>query len=289
MVFTAPAKLNLYLKVKERRDDGYHEIETLFEKISIFDKIFVEPSQKRTTISCNNPCVPTASESLLGQTVRAFKKKSGKDLYFRISLEKNIPIGAGLGGGSSDAAALLKGLNRITGSPLDERTMLEISRQLGADVPFFIGDFSFGLGKGRGDIVQRVKTSLDLWHILVNPPFEVLTKEVYGKVSDFGLTKKNGLDRMFTAFVRDNNINSLVKNLCNDLQAIVLRNFPVLEEVFSELRNSGAKGVLLTGSGPTVFGIFDREKIIRAAERMRKIFPVEKNWQIFIAQTYRTT
>ncbi|MFH1552292.1 MAG: 4-(cytidine 5'-diphospho)-2-C-methyl-D-erythritol kinase [Candidatus Omnitrophota bacterium] len=285
MVFTAPAKINLYLGVIQPRDDGYHEIETLFERISVSDRITIEPDQMNTTITCDDPSVPTGETSLMARTIEAFRKKSGVDLHFRVTIEKNIPIGAGLGGGSSDAATLLKGINRLSGHPLGEDAMLQTGQTLGADVPFFLSDCSFGIGKGRGDIIQKVDTQLDLWHVLVNPPFEVSTKDVYGKVPAFGLTKRGGVDRMMTAFSDDNNINILAENLHNDLQALVLGDFPILERVFSELANSGAKGVLLSGSGPTVFGIFGRDEAIKAAERLRYIFTAEKNWRIYVART----
>jgi len=286
MVFTAPAKVNLYLKVIRRRDDGYHEIETLFERISLSDSISVETDRDRTTISCNEPHVPTGKESLLGRTCEAFKQRLGEDLHFRIALDKNIPVAAGLGGGSSDASALLRGLNRITGSPLGEEALLSISRDLGADIPFFTGNYRFALGKGRGDIVREVDTKLDIWHVLVTPPFEISTKDIYDKVPAFSLTYNRGVDRMFSAFLGENDIDGLAGNLCNDLQAIVLRDFPILERVLFELEKAGAKGVLLSGSRPTVFGIFERKETAGAAERIRSVFPKEEGWRFHVARTY---
>jgi 4-diphosphocytidyl-2-C-methyl-D-erythritol kinase len=285
MVFTAPAKINLYLKVIQQRDDGYHEIETLFERISLFDRISIETDQDHTTITCDEPRVPTGEGSLLSRAVEVFRKRLKRDLNFRIVLEKNIPVAAGLGGGSSDTAALLKGLNRISGFPLGKQELLDISRDLGADIPFFIDDCRFAFGKGRGDIIQKVDTSLDIWHVLVTPPFEVSTRDVYGKAPAFNLTSDRGVDRMFTAFLSGNNVNALANNLCNDLQAIVLRDFPVLEEVFLKLRKAGAKGVLLSGSGPTVFGIFDHKRVMNAADSLRLTFPKRGNWRVYVART----
>ncbi len=287
MKLIAPAKINLYLKVLRQRDDGYHEIETLFERISLFDYINVEPAA-RTTIICDNPRVPTGSGSLLARTVESFCNLRGEEAHFRITLEKNIPIAAGLGGGSSDAAALLKGLNGVTGGDIAKDELLGIARALGADVPFFLDESSFGFGKGCGDIVTKINSTMDIGHILVTPPFGVSTADVYRKVSAFGLTKNMAVDRMFTAFLNENNIASIAENLCNDLQAIVLRDFPVLEKVFSALNDSGAEGALLSGSGPTVFGIFSPEKIGGAEKKIRKTFPSEEGWIVRVAQTYNT-
>lgn len=286
MELTAPAKINLYLKVLSKRDDGYHDIVTLFERVSLFDRIFLELSDFPTSIHCENPAVPTGEGSLMKRVVSLFCREAGKDIKFNVKLEKNIPISAGLGGGSSDAAALLKGMNELAGNPLGEEALFRISGQLGADVPFFLAESSFAYGRGRGDIIQSVESSLKLCHVLVSPPFEVSTRDVYEGLSAFGLTKDRGVDTMFTAFLDKGNISGLSENLCNDLQAVTLRNFPILEKVFSELKKEGAKGVLLSGSGPTVFGIFDCEEVEKAAESIRGTFPEEENWRVFTARTY---
>ena len=286
MVFTAPAKINLYLKVIRRRNDGYHEIETLFERISIFDHISVKIDRERTTISCDESRVPTGKDSLLGRACEAFKKKLGEDLHFQIVLKKNIPVAAGLGGGSSDTAALLTGINRITGFPLGEEALLNIARDLGADIPFFMDDCRFAFGKGRGDIIRKINASMDIWHVLVTPSFGVSTKNIYSKLSAFNLTSDNGVDKMFSTFLSDNNINNLSENLCNDLQAIVLRDFPVLEKVFFELKKAGAKGALLSGSGPAVFGIFGREEVMDASEKIKSVFSETENWRVEVVRTY---
>jgi 4-diphosphocytidyl-2-C-methyl-D-erythritol kinase len=285
MILTAPAKINLYLKVLSKRDDGYHEIETLFERISLFDNISIEPSRRSTTITCDDAAVPTDAGSLMGRAVRLFGKETGRDLHFNIKLEKNIPVGAGLGGGSSDAAALLKGMNELSGFPLEEDALLSFAGRLGADVPFFVSDSPFAYGKGRGDIIQKINASLEVWHVVVTPPFEVSTKEVYGKVSAFSLTNTEGIDRIFTAFLDKRNISAIAENLCNDLQEVTLRDFPALKMVFSELEKEGALGVLLSGSGPTVFGIFGSEEAKKAERKLKKTFPAEENWKVSIART----
>jgi 4-diphosphocytidyl-2-C-methyl-D-erythritol kinase len=287
MIITAPAKINLYLKVLSKRDDGYHQIETFFERISIFDRLSIESVRdSSTTIVCDDSRVPLGEESLMGRIARAFREKSGKKVHFYVKLEKNIPLGAGLGGGSSDAAALLKGMNSLTGFPLDEAALYEVSSQLGADIPFFVSEGSFARGTERGDIIQKVETDLEIWHILVTPPFEVSTRDIYNKISAFGLTNNRGVDRMFTAFLKQGNISGIAENLCNDLQAVTLRDFPTLEHVFSVLKTEGAKGVLLSGSGPTVFGIFGHEEVIKAEEKVRHVFPAEEGWKVFTARTY---
>lgn len=285
MEFTAPAKINLYLKVLGKREDGYHQVETLFERVSIEDRLFIKKSGSASRIECSDPKVPTSEDSLLLMTIKLFKEKSGVSDNFNVTLEKNIPIGAGLGGGSSDAAALLKGLNEISSSPLKKEDLLEAARELGADVPFFIENSSFAMGTERGDVIKSVESEAKLWHVIINPPFEVQTSSVYGKVPAFGLTKPGGADRMFTAFLKENNINKIAENLHNDLQAIVLQEFPVLKKVFLQLKAEGALGVLLSGSGPTVFGIFSEKQAPEAAEKLRQVFTEEDAWRIYTAHT----
>lgn len=286
MVFTAPAKLNLYLKVIGKREDGYHEIETLFERISLADELSISIEGQGTIIECDDPSIPTDEDSLLARAVRSFAEAARRDIGVKVMLKKRIPVSAGLGGGSSDAAALLKGLNQLSGFPIGKKALSDIGGSLGADIPFFMEEVSFGIGKGRGDIITGMDIKQDIWHILVNPPFEVSTKEVYGKVPAFTLTKVGGVDKMVSVFSDKNDVQSLVENLHNDLQQIVLREFPQLKEVFNSLLDSGARGALLSGSGPTVFGIFDPERVSEAADKIRGLFPVEKGWQIYVARTY---
>ncbi len=286
MDFIAPAKLNLYLQVIHKRDDGYHEIETVFERISLYDKISIEVVNSSGKIACNDPGIFVNGGSLMGRTVSLFTKASGSELNFDIFVEKHIPVGAGLGGGSSDVATILMGLNKLAGNPLEKDELFDIGSKLGADVPFFISENSFGQGKGRGDIIRHINTKAKLWHILVNPAFEVSTKDVYGKIFPFDLTKERSIDRMVSTFSDRDIAEAISKNLYNDLQLIVLRDFPVLKKVLLELKNSGAKGVLLSGSGPTCFGVYDEKNVEKAAERLRKVFSEENKWKILVTHTY---
>ena len=286
MIFRAPAKVNLYLEVIRRREDGYHDIETVFERVSIFDEISIEPASGVTTIKCDDPSIPTDEKSLMAGAVSAFKAKSGVEGYFDIEVKKKIPVAAGMGGGSSDTATILIGLNHITGSPLSPDALAAIGGSLGADIPFFLSGSSFAYGTGRGDIIYPLSGRTEIWHVIVNPPFGVPTKGVYGKLSAFSLTKKRSVDKIFSAFLGKNDIEGIAGNLRNDLQTIVLQEFPVLKQVLSALTETGAKGVLLSGSGPTVYGIFDRETAEKAADDMRRSFRKEDGWRIFAAKTY---
>jgi 4-diphosphocytidyl-2-C-methyl-D-erythritol kinase len=286
MIFTAPAKVNLYLKVLRLREDGYHDIETIFERVSIFDTVSIEPAEGRNLITCDDISIPTDETSLMGRAVSAFTDKARLRKHFHIKVSKTIPVAAGMGGGSSDAAAILKGINQMSGSPLSSEELFSIGAALGADIPFFLGDDSFAYATGKGEIVTPIKARTELWHVVINPPFGVPTKDVYGALGAFDLTKVGSVDRIFSAFLSKKDIKGIAENLCNDLQTIVLRDFPILEQVFSALREAGAKGTLLSGSGPTVFGIFDEEMTEKAALEMRRVFKPEEGWRVFVAKTY---
>ncbi|MFH1837347.1 MAG: 4-(cytidine 5'-diphospho)-2-C-methyl-D-erythritol kinase [Candidatus Omnitrophota bacterium] len=285
LTIDAPAKLNLYLKILSKREDGYHEIKTLFEKIDLCDTVTVDIGLENS-IRCDLPKVPTGKESLIGKCVRRFSETAKIKERFNIGINKKIPIAAGLGGGSSDAAAVLKGLNEITQEPLTIEQLIEIGKELGADIPFFLTEYSFGFGKGKGERIEKGETEVEMAHILLNPPYEVCTADIYSKVSAFNLTNTEGIDRMFNTFLKENDITSIAENICNDLQTIVLQEIPPLEKAFKELIRAGAKGVLLSGSGPTVFGIFEKSGVKRAKEQLEKIFTPKDKWRIFEAHTY---
>ncbi len=285
MEIMAPAKLNLYLRVFGRREDGYHDIGTLFERVSIFDRILLEISGLATKIEAFGADIPTDPDSLLMRIVIAFKLASENRSHFSVKIEKNIPVAAGMGGGSSDAAALLLGMNDITGNPLSVEKLAEIGGKLGADIPFFLKNVSFGLGTKRGDEVQGIETDMKLGHIIVNPPLKVATKDVYRRVSGFNLTKEEAWATMLTLFLGKRDLTGLSFYLRNDLQQIVLREFPLVGDVVFFLKEIGAKTALMTGSGPTVFGIFDDGFLEKAEKKAKEHFPEEKGWKVYSAHT----
>ncbi|HNX90749.1 MAG TPA: 4-(cytidine 5'-diphospho)-2-C-methyl-D-erythritol kinase, partial [Candidatus Omnitrophota bacterium] len=227
----------------------------------------------------------TDKDSIMGRAVTLFNEVTVRPFNFKIKLDKKIPVSAGMGGGSSDAATLLMAMNDLTGKKLSTGTLCDIGRKLGADVPFFIMNASFAIGRGRGDILETIESHIKMWHVVVTPPVGVSTKEVYAKVTPQCLTKKGDTDRMFTSFLKEGKIRGIAENLRNDLQDITLREFPIIGEVFSEISNLGAGGVLLSGSGPTVFGVFDEEGAKKAAKELAAKFSSKKGWAVFVAHT----
>ncbi|MBD3380331.1 MAG: 4-(cytidine 5'-diphospho)-2-C-methyl-D-erythritol kinase [Candidatus Omnitrophica bacterium] len=285
MEIKAPAKLNLYLKVLGKMPDGYHRIETVFERIALFDEISVDPSES-TSIECTDPQIPVDTESLMGKAVSVFRDLTGEK-GFKIKVKKNIPVGAGLGGGSSDAAAILTALNELCGKPLDRGALCQAGRKLGADVPFFLEETCFAAGKERGDHIRAIQTEIKLHHVLVNPPFEISTAEIYSSVDPLSLTENKGIDKIISVFSHGASAGDIARNLHNDLQSIALGKFPEIGGILSELMRTSPEGALMSGSGPTVFGIYESgSEAAEAEEKLSGAFPSSAGWKVMRAVTY---
>lgn len=287
MEILSPAKVNLYLRVLSRKKDGYHEIETLFERVSLFDRIFIEKSAS-TSIRCDSPGVPTGQGSLLWNTVDLFHRISPKPRFgVDIHIQKNIPVAAGLGGGSSNAASVLIAMNRLCDSPLTREQLVRAGAGLGADIPFFLFQTAFALGRGIGDVLEKVDMPFDLDHVIINPPFGISTAEVYSETGPFSLTKKNGIDTMLYSFSDLKGAGQLCEKLRNDLQTVVLRKYPQLAKIIECLVERGALAAQITGSGPTVFGVFERGEAETALNALRGDLPAKQGWVICPARTWR--
>lgn len=260
----APAKINLYLRVLGKRPDGYHEIESMMQAIDLYDEIKLEKSDS-VEIVCDDPGIPSDDSNLAVKAAAALKEQ----FYFpgvKISLHKKIPHGAGLGGGSSDAAFVLRGLCRLYKLSPSPKDLLRIASGIGSDIPFFLGSGQ-ALVSGRGEIVRPLELPTDYTIILVVPPLEISTAEVYGKLR-FSLTKKIE-PFLFKKRITVSRFNSLLKRFCNDLEEAVLGEYPDLFEIKDLLRNSGAIFSAMSGSGSAFFGIFPSGGEVKADFRGR--------------------
>jgi 4-diphosphocytidyl-2-C-methyl-D-erythritol kinase len=247
----APAKINLGLHVLRKRPDGFHEIETIMQMVSLFDDLVMEEGENGIQVVTEQADLPSGKENLVYRAAELLSRETGRTLSARIRLIKRIPIAAGLGGGSSDAAAALVGLNRLWGLRLPTERLMEIAGKIGMDVPFFL--FSpTALGRERGEILERLTPpSPPFWILLVNPQFNVSTKWAYEGLK-LGLTIKNKhiSIRRFTITAVGNG------SLENDLEEVTFKEHPVLQEIKDSLKRYGALEALMSGSGPTIFGLF---------------------------------
>ena len=247
MLLRAFAKINLDLRILGRRDDGYHEIQTIFQTIDWYDEIHVARAER---FHFSGPGTPEDETNLVVRAVRAYERLSNAPAPVAIHLIKNIPVGRGLGGGSSDAAVTLMGLQRLFKRALDGDEVFQELRKLGSDVPFFtIGGKAEGIG--RGDDVGRLDDEGGYWLVLVDPGVSISTAEAYS---------------WLTLPTKSNSIEGFRAQWGNDFEAPVFKRYPELAGIKDELVKRGAFRAALSGSGSAVFGQFETETDARRAE-----------------------
>jgi 4-diphosphocytidyl-2-C-methyl-D-erythritol kinase len=261
LTLSCPAKVNLYLKVVGRRPDGYHDLITVMQPLSLADELVLTLGGAGIALECNRPDLPVDKSNLAVRAALAFQEAVSQRFGVHLKLIKNIPVAAGLGGGSSNAAGVLRGLNRLRGEPLAADRLHKLARSLGADVPFFLLDRP-ALGQGVGDRLTTITLPPD-WLVLVNPGFPVSTAWVYASLKPpFEAPKEAFLKRLVQEHPRG--------WLHNDLEAVTLNRYPELVDLKQALITEGAVGVLMSGSGPTVFGMFNKERAaVLAASRLK--------------------
>jgi len=275
----SPAKVNLYLRVLRRRKDGYHDILSLMQRISLCDEMTFTPRAGGIVIRCPDSPLPEDEKNIVYRAAASFFSRAAAPPGIEITIRKKIPIAAGLGGGSSNAATTLMTLNEISGSPLTREELLEMGVKLGADVPFFIfGNTAWA--SGIGDRFTVASPLPPLWFVLINPGFAISTKWVYQKLN-LELTNsqiKYSIPRFYT-------VGDLTRGLTNDLEKVTMRFHPVLEQIKALLLGSGAGGALMSGSGPTVFGVFGDEDSSFRAEKSLRQENQDNRWMVFRAHS----
>ena len=262
--FKTPAKINLGLHIHGKREDGFHELETIFQMVSLYDDVELELLSSGIKLECDTPGVPTDDTNLVCKAALLLRQSyqvEGKGVSIR--LKKKIPFGAGLGGGSGNAAGVLMGLNRLWDLNIEREKLLALAAELGSDVPFFLTS-PCALGMGRGEQLKVLKPCAKFQVLLVFPGFPVATSWVYQNLK-LKLTKRENNISIPRKNLSLSDITSLGSRLYNDLEPVVIQRFPEVQVVKDELGAWGALGVLLSGSGSTVFGIFDDPEKARVA------------------------
>ena len=259
----APCKVNYRLDVLRKRPDGYHDLRMIMQRLDLCDDISITLSTTPgVRVTCGRDGVPDGPGNIAWRAADALLKHSGTADGLEISISKNIPVAAGLGGGSSDAATVLMGVNELLGLGLSDQRLMEIGVTLGADVPFFIFKKT-ALAEGIGEQLTPLESIPPAWIVLVNPNLPVSTAWVYQNLQ---LTKRVG-DSSIPLFY--DSIADIAAILANDLESVTITKHPVIGEIKNMLLEQGAVASLMSGSGPTVFGLFDNESTARsAAEKM---------------------
>ena len=263
LTLKAPAKVNYRLDVLRRRPDGYHDLRMIMQRIDLCDEVTITVSgPPGIRVSCGREGVPDGPGNIAWRAADALLGFAGKAVGLDIAITKNIPVAAGLGGGSSDGAAVLMGVNELLGLGFSDERLMEIGVKLGADVPFFIFKKT-ALAEGVGEVLTALDGVPTVWLAVVNPNVHVSTAWVYQNLQLTSGRSEVKIPRFYGS------VAELCAVLANDLESVTIPRYPVISEIKAGLLDGGARGALMSGSGPTVFGLFDDESSARrVAEAM---------------------
>ena len=249
----APAKVNLFLEILGKRDDGFHEIETIMQEIDLADSLQFEETQEGVTLECNDKNIPANQDNLVCKAANLILEECGIRKGVIINLEKNIPVGAGLGGGSSDAATTLKALNSLWKVGLNNEELMEFAAKLGSDIPFFINGKT-ALCRGRGELITPVEVRNRMDYIILFPRVHISTETIYKNLK-IDLTKKRKDVSFFLDALKYSEAASISKLLFNRLEEIIFATYPDLLQVKSTLESFDFCGLSISGSGSAFFGL----------------------------------
>jgi 4-diphosphocytidyl-2-C-methyl-D-erythritol kinase len=285
LLVVVSAKVNLLLKVLETASSGYHLIETIFHSIDLRDEVFLRKTDVGISLKIepeNHEGVPEGAENIVCLAAERFFETSGLEAGVEIILKKHIPVGAGLGGGSADGAATLRGLNLMFGSPISEPDIYHMAGNLGSDVPFLLYGGS-ALAWGRGDRMIPLEALPSMQVGLCYPGFQVSSKQAYEMMDESGEICYPGTS--FVTFDELSQRNWILSNLQNDFEDIIFTEYPRLKEIKETFLEMGAIGSLLSGSGSSVYGVFEeRKKMREALEEIERSFNTDVYESSFVSQ-----
>lgn len=270
----SPAKVNIYLRILGRRPDGFHDLETIMLPLDFGDEITLTACEKGRTLECSDPRLPTDATNLALRAANLFAQRCAIDSGVKISLKKQTPLAAGLGGGSSNAALVLTGLNQLWRASAAPAVLDELAASMGSDINFFLAGGA-ALCRGRGERVEPIPCRLSAAILLINPGFGIATKWAYESWAKAAaeLTASAPDVSLLRRALAEDDLAGVARALYNSLEAPSVRKFPVLELLKCALRAGGAAGALMSGSGATVFGLFaDAAAAESTAQRIRAEF-----------------
>lgn len=257
------AKINITLDVLGKRPDGYHDLKMIMQSVSLHDIVTIAPNKDTITVACNRKFLPTDETNLAYRAAAEFFKAYGTSDGADIFISKRIPIAAGLAGGSGNAAAVLKGLNKIYGGVFSNKQLCEIGLKIGSDVPFCINGGTM-LAEGRGEILTPLAPMKETHFVLATPHMSVSTKKVFSKLNVASLVEHPDTNGIITA-INNGNIRETAIRMYNVLETVM--RHPVIKKLKSEMTELGAWGTVMSGSGPTVIGIFKNAESAANAEK----------------------
>jgi len=286
MILNSYAKINLYLQVLNRRKDNYHNISTIFERISLSDKIILKSRQdKKINIICKASSVAQDNSNLAWRSAKLLQDSFNIAKGVDIKIIKRIPVGSGLGGGSSNAACVLRGLNKLWKLNLTKDKLAGLAEKLGCDVPFFIYNSPFAQGEARGDKIKPLKAlrNVRLWHILAVPKIEVSTASIYKRWDKLkGLTMPKYNVNILILALKKNDFGLIREALFNSLEPVTTALYHRINTIKEKLIRLGVKSILMSGSGPAVFGIVSSRKEALSLYRQLK---TDSLVEVFVTRT----
>ncbi|MBN1823100.1 MAG: 4-(cytidine 5'-diphospho)-2-C-methyl-D-erythritol kinase [Endomicrobiales bacterium] len=275
MKIYAPAKINLFLEVKNRRPDGYHNIESLMQAVSLYDEITIRPSAK-LEFNCLGRELTSDEKNLAFKAAILLKNELNIEKGARIVLRKRIPLGAGLGGGSSDSAAVLKGLLKLWKKKIEPQRLLKIAKELGADVPFFLA-CGTSIVRGIGERVEMLKKLKKTLFLVVYPGVSVPTSWAYSKLR-FPLTNAQKITKIKKSVLSGSSHRNWEGGMFNRFESVVLGSYPQISRVKKFLENSGIKA-MMSGSGSAVFGILDNA--VQGEKIKKQLRKINGRWRVW--------
>lgn len=276
------AKINLALDVLRKREDGYHEVKMLMQQINLYDNIHLsERDDGQIKIDTNCKYIPTNANNIAYRAADQLREKVGISKGVNIYIDKKIPVSAGLAGGSSNAATVLIGLNKLWNLRLSQEELMHIGQDIGSDVPFCILGGT-ALAEGRGEKLTPIRPAIsNIWIVLVKPPTSVSTGEVYGQLNLSKITSRPDIDILIDA-IQKGNIYSLSNNIGNVLETVTEVKNPIITEIKRKMMEYNCLASMMSGSGPTVFGICKNyERAKSAYEHLSLLYK-----QTYMVQTY---
>lgn len=261
----ANAKVNLGLDVVRRLENGYHEVRMVMQTVGIHDTLTLEKREQGILLTTDHGELPGDENNLIYKAARLLTESCGLKEGVAIHLEKRIPIAAGMAGGSTDAAATLKGMNELFGLGLSEEKLKELGVKLGADVPYCIMGGT-ALAEGIGEKLTKLPDAPDCFLLVAKPDIAVSTKYVYEHLDLPGISRHPDIDGMVAA-IRAGSLEGILKRMDNVLQNVTEKKYPVITALKQFMEENGARKALMSGSGPTVFGVYDKEDRALAAKK----------------------
>lgn len=272
----ALAKINLSLDVVRRREDGYHEVRMIMQTINLYDKLEIKKSKEPgIQITTNSSFLPTNENNLVYKAADLLKKEFNIQEGISIHLHKFIPVAAGMAGGSSDAAAVLYGVNKLFDLKLSKKQLQERGVKIGADVPYCIMRGT-ALAEGIGEKLTRLPSAPNCYVVIAKPGISVSTKFVYENLHANELEYHPDIDGMIEQ-IKEGNLYAMAEKMGNVLETVTIKEYPVIEDIKNVMKENGAINAMMSGSGPTVFGLFDSEQAAKQAyEALEKNPDVKK-------------